>query len=189
MKKIFLILIPALALLASACSDDNTSYADLLNDENKAVNRYLADQRVEASIPADTVFETGINAPYYQLDEDGNIFMQVIQTGDLDDKPADDQVVYFRFMMSNLSNYTTAEDMYWEGNSFDLDQYIPTSFRFNNFTLQSSYQYGSGIQMPLNYLGYNSEVYIVIKSQYGFTQFMSSVQPFVYHVRYYKAAI
>ncbi len=188
MKKSLFLAIATIMLALTACSDSE-SYADLLQDENFAVNAYLANHRVIDHIPADTVFETGIDAPYYQMDEDGNVYMQVIETGDLDDRPEDDQLVYFRFLAACLTDYTSDEDLLWSGNSFNLDQVTATSFRYGNYSLESSYQWGSGLQVPMQYLGFNCEVYIVIKSQYGPTSLQSYVYPYVYHVRYYKSMI
>ena len=48
----------ALMMSTTSCSD-NKSYAEYLEDEQKAVNLYLSDHRVIAEIPADTVFEYG----------------------------------------------------------------------------------------------------------------------------------
>ena len=48
-----------------SCSDKK-SYAELLEDENKAVNVFLSDHKVVGSLPADNKFETGDNAPYYR---------------------------------------------------------------------------------------------------------------------------
>ena len=190
MRKItyFLLLAAASAMVLASC-DNSTSYADLINDENAAVNRFLVDQRVEGAVPADSAFEVGPDAPYYQLDDEGNIFMQVLDKGDMNDRPQVDDLVYFRFLCSNLSLYTTPEEMLWTGNALNLDQVTPTSFRYGNLTIQSSYIWGSGLQMPLNYLGYNCEVNIIIKSQYGPTDNISTVQPFVYNVRYYRSQI
>ncbi|MDE7236868.1 MAG: DUF4827 domain-containing protein, partial [Paramuribaculum sp.] len=64
----------------SSCEDDE-SYTKLLNAESKSVNRFLADHRVESSVPADTIFEVCENAPYYQIDDEGKLFMQVIDAG------------------------------------------------------------------------------------------------------------
>ena len=61
------------------------------------------------------------------------------------------------------------------------------SFRFNNYTLTTSSQWGSGIQMPLNFLGFNSHVRLVIKSQFGLTSEISQVIPFLYDIRYLPA--
>ena len=64
-----------------------------------------------------------------------------------------------------------------------------TSFRYQNYTLPSSSQWGSGIQLPLEFLPLGCEVNLVIKSQYGWTSEISNVQPFLYHIRYYKSMI
>ena len=78
-KRLIIFMIPV--LLLTACKDTK-SYSELLNDEEKAVNSFLAHQKVINEIPADTVFETGSDAPYYKIDEDGDIYMQVIKPGD-----------------------------------------------------------------------------------------------------------
>ena len=53
-----LILLMILAPMAVSC-DDNKSYADLLADEDKSVNNFLADQRVINSIPEDSILSYG----------------------------------------------------------------------------------------------------------------------------------
>lgn len=178
----------ALAMLSTACSDGK-SYADLLSDENKAVNFYLAGQRVINEIPADSVFEEGPDAPFYRMDEDGQVYMQVIKSGNKADKAYDDQMIYFRFMRYNLLyNYTYNEWPEGEGNAESME-YMSTYFRYGNYSLSTSAQYGSGIQVPLAYLGVECEVNMVIKSQYGFTSDLSNVIPFLFNVRYFKSRI
>lgn len=83
---------------------------------------------------------------------------------------------------------STASGPEGEGNAADME-YNPMYFRFGNYSLQSSAQYGSGIQLPLSYLGIDCEVNIVIKSQYGFTSEMTNVVPYLYNVRYFKSQI
>ena len=117
--------------------DDTKSYADLLDDETKAVNNFLADQCVIDEIPADSNFVVGIDAPYYKMDEEGDVYMQVIDRGDITDKAEENQLIYFRFMRYNLNYYITGGDLIGEGNAEDME-YLPTSFRFGNYTLQSS---------------------------------------------------
>ena len=77
-RSLFVGLIALMTL--SACNNDQ-SYADRLNDERNSVNAYLANHRVCMTVPEDTVFEVGENAPFYRLDPDGNIYMQVIKAG------------------------------------------------------------------------------------------------------------
>lgn len=174
-----------MALALSSCKDSK-SYAELLNDETKSVNVFLSDQNVIMDIPADSVFEYGPDAPYYRIDPDGNVFMQVIDPGEKA-KVKDDAQVFFRFTRYNLHEYAQTGILgSGAGNSDDLGK-GSASFRFNNYTLSSSSQWGSGLQLPLHFLGYNSRVNIIVKSQFGLTSEISQVIPFLYDIRYLKA--
>jgi len=187
-KKIFAVTVVALILcaIASGC-DDGKSYAEMLDTENHSVNRFLADQIVEAKIPVDSVFEVGPDAPYYQIDDEGAIFMQVINVGNLP-KPEKGQLVYFRFRRAQLNEYQSGKDLVWSGNADDLTM-GNTSFRYDDFSLASTAKWGTAIQRPLAFLGLNSEVNLVIKSQYGPTDEIASVQPFLYNIKYYQSQI
>lgn len=176
----------ALAVSHTACSDSKT-YAELLADENHYVNAFLADQRVINNVPADTIFETGENAPYYRLDEDGNMYMQVISPGTPGNKVEQNDLIYFRFTRYPISYYKDGEFSSSDGNDDVLGGNL--SFRFGNFELNSSYSFGAGIQIPLNYLPIDAEVNIVIKSQYGMPSEMANVMPYLYHIRYFKPKI
>lgn len=180
----------SLALLASlflfSC-EKGESYADLLKKEEKAVNWYLSGYSVERDIPADSIFIEGEDAPFYRMDNDGNVYMRVLDSGDLSDRPAKGDRVYFRFSRMNLRNFYEAELEQWVGNSSDLAiGTSATSFILGNYNLQSSYQYGTGIQLPMEYLGYNSRVRLVIKAQAGMYAEQSQCIPYVYDVRYFK---
>lgn len=183
----------AMALVAvaylSSCSDSK-SYAEYLSDEKKSCNAYLATQRVINDIPADSIFEYGTDAPYYRMTEDGDVYMQVIKPGDRkNNKAEDNQQIYFRFMRINLNTWAKGIDPTPEGNADDMG-FNTFSFRFNNYTLSSSTQYGAGLQIPLKYLGIDCQVNILIKSQYGFTSEISNVVPYLYqNVRYFKSQI
>ena len=163
------------------------SYADLLKKEEKAVNWYLSGESVITEIPADSVFIEGEDAPFYKMDEDGSVYMRVINSGDKDVKPKDGDRVYFRFSRMNLRNLYEADLEQWFGNSSDLGTTNEaTSFILGNYSLSSSYQYGTGVQLPLKYLGYNSRVRLVVKSQAGFYNEQSQCLPFVMDIRYFR---
>ena len=186
LNKLSALSIAAIALIAilSSCSDTK-SYAERLVDENKAVNLFLSNYRVENSLPEDNNFEVGPEAPYYRLDNEGNIYMQVLRAGDRENNMAtDDQLIYFRWTRYNLLYAYNYGEEYSEGNSDNMSM-NPTYFRFNNTTNSSSTQWGTGIQMPLNYLGIDCEVNIVIKSQYGVSSEIANVTPYMYNVRYF----
>lgn len=183
---IFMSAFGATGLLTSC--NDGRSYAELLEDENKSVNRFLVNQRVVNQIPDDTIFEVGANAPYYLIDGDRNLYMQVLRLGD-GPKAENDQQIYFRFMRYNLSYYVNPETtLPGEGNLDDMSNEA-TSFRYQNFNLPSSSQYGTGIQAPLALIPLNSEINLVVKSQLGWTSEISYVIPYLYRIRYYKRMI
>ena len=192
MKRIFsysmLLGLVALTML-TACNDD-TSYADRLNNERNAVNAYLANHRVVMSVPEDSVFEVGENAPFYRLDTDGNVYMQVLNAGDRkNDKAKTSQPIYFRYSRYNLSVwYSDGNWTVYSGNENSMDA-VACSFNFADYTLPSSSQWGYGLQYPLMFLGAECEVNLVIKSQFGFSNEISLVTPFFHHVRYYHSQI
>lgn len=174
------------AMFASSCNDGK-SYAQLLNEEDMYTNNYLADHYVELSIPEDTAFQTvaevGSKAPFYRLDEDGMLYMQVINAGTKGNRVADDEQIYFRYMRFPLALYSNGTLPSGEGNMITIS---PAWFRFNNFQLQTSYQWGQGVQMPLHYLPVDCEVNIVIKSQMGLSDETANVQPYLWHITYQR---
>lgn len=176
-------------MLLAGCNNDQ-SYADRLNDERNAVNAYLADHRVVMTVPEDSVFEVGENAPYYRIDPDGNVYMQVLNAGDRQhDRARTGEPIYFRYSRYNLATWYA--DGTWtitSGNENTMDA-ASCSFNYGDYTLPSSSQWGYGLQYPLLFLGVECEVNLVIKSQYGFTSEISFVTPFFYHVRYYHSMI
>ena len=171
----------------TAC-DDTESYSELLRDEEKAVNWYLADFRVEPEIPADGIFETGEDAPFYKMDEDGYLYMQIINPGNPEPKPEKGDRVYFRFMRKNIKYLYEGYDLGWDGNADDMNNGLGSTYIIlDNYQVPSSAQYGTGIQVPLKYIGYDSEVNLVISSSQGFTVDQSSCLPYIYNVKYFKA--
>lgn len=168
--------------------DKNESYSELLRDEEKSVNWFLAGKRVSVDIPADSIsFETGENAPFYKLDEDGYIYMQVINKGS-DEKAKKGDLVYFRYMRTNIKNLYEGITTIPTGNAENMNSSVGnTAFVFGNYILDSYAKFGSGIQKPLEFLGYNSEVNLVLKSYYGFTSDQSACIPYLINVKYFKA--
>ena len=192
MKRIFSynMLVGLFALMMLAACNNDQSYADRLNEERNAVNSYLANHRVVMSIPEDTVFEVGEDAPFYRIDVDGNVYMQVLKAGDrIHDKAKTSEPIYFRYSRYNLATWYA--DGTWtitSGNEDAMDA-ASCSFNYGDYTLPSSSQWGYGLQYPLMFLGVECEVNLVVKSQYGFTSEISYVTPFFFHVRYFHSMI
>ena len=185
MKKLLTLLTSAVCILTwvSSCSD-NESYSDLLKEEEKATNWYMAQRTIALEIPEDSVFITGENAPYYKMDEDGYLYMQVVNPGDTTRVKKGDRVI-FRFMRCNIKNFYKNGIEEWAGNADNME-YATASFRFDSYVYEDSQKYGKGIQIPMKYLGYNSEVNLVLRSYIGFASDQSACLPYAMKVRYFK---
>ncbi|MDE7346167.1 MAG: DUF4827 domain-containing protein [Muribaculaceae bacterium] len=181
-----------MVLFLASCNKTE-SYSDLLKKEQKASNWFLAQQKVCNEISADSVFLTGPDAPYYKMDDDGYVYMQVVKADNPGNRniPSYGDQVYFTYTRWNI------ETMY-NNNSFDIaptdgnqNNFInlvgDTYFIYGNYSVNSSLKYGSGMQIPLSYLGYNSEVNILLKSYYGFLEDNTTCIPYKVNVRYFKA--
>ena len=174
-------------LLFNSC-DDGKSYSELLDEENRAVNWYLAQNRVEAEIPADSIFEIGPEAPFYKMNKDGSVYMRVINTGDMNNRPVKGQTVYFRFMRQNIKALKDGM-ISEEGNSDNMASGLGgLSIVFGNNILPSTTEWGDGIQVPLYYLGYDCEVDLIVKSTQGRSGDISQCLPYVYQgLKFFKA--
>lgn len=187
-SKLVAMIIAVAASIGVVSCNDSHSYADLLTDENHAVNYYLANHRVINSVPADSVFEYGPDAPFYRLNDESTLYMQVVNPGDPEVKAVSDQLIYFRFTRYNLKYFMQTGEWIGEGNAANLSAGA-TSFRFMNKTNSSAQNYGMGVQAPLEFLGIGCEVNIIIKSQLGPSSEIASVIPYLYNVRYFESPL
>ncbi len=187
MKRFLFPLILIAVLIGLASCSNSKSYAELLADENHIVNEFLSQHRLIDNVPADTVFEIGPDAPYYCIDDEGDVYMQVLDPGN-DERPAYNDRVYFRYMRYVLDGYEVGGDNIGAGNADNMNA-GSTYFLFGNEYIETSTQYGTGIQLPMLYLGYNAKVNLVIKSQAGPTSDMSYVIPYLYTISYFKPVI
>lgn len=175
----------AILLATSACSDSK-SYADLLNDENKLVNAFLAEHRVLEEFPGVDECEAGPDAPYYRVDDEGNVYMQVERKGDGTFPETGDRV-YFTYLSYDLNYYVVGSNAnIGTGNLNSPGNSTPTYFLYDDFSIEQSSQYGTGIQIPVGLLGYDCKVNVIIKSQAGPTSTMSYVVPYLYEIAYYE---
>ncbi|MDE5807870.1 MAG: DUF4827 domain-containing protein [Muribaculaceae bacterium] len=174
----------ALTLLASC--ESTKSYSELLTEEEHAVNWFMANHEIVPYVPADSVFLTGPDAPYYRMDENGYVYMQVINPGDMSSRPEKGQTVYFRYKQRNIKDLYNGIDASWGGNADNL-LFTSSSLIFGNTTIESTTNWGEGIQVPLKYLGYNSEVNLVIKSPTGMPAEQTECIPYEYNIKYFKA--
>lgn len=185
------LLFAAFALISTSLTscEDGKSYSDMLEEEQKAVNWYLAQQKVEASVPEDSVFEVGSDAPFYRMNSDGTVYMRVVNQGDMNNRPKKGDTVYFRFLRQNiklLKDGTVTGP--GSGNADNMISGGNVSLVYGNNVLSSTTSLGSGLQVPLDYLGYNCEVDLIVKSIEGQTGDISQCIPYLYTgLKYFKA--
>ena len=187
--KFVLLSLVAVVCCTSSCSD-NKSYAEQLADERVAVNLFLAGKKVINEIPADSILQTGKDAPYYRIDENGNVYLQVISNTGLDQRPKTDELIYFRYMRFNIVDWCVhgEDDITLVGTMNDMNN--PTTyFLYDNYSVDVSSQYGEGIQLPLKFVGMGSEVNVIIRSQVGISDEIADVQPYHWHIRYYRSKV
>lgn len=194
-KTLTLIGLICFAILTNGCSKTQ-SYSELLKEEERACNWFLSSKNVALELPDDPKeFITsdslrpngelyGDDAPFYKMDEDGYVYMQVVRA-EFDDMVAEGDLVYFRFLRENIKDLYEGIATTPSGNTDYLNNGT-TSFVYRNTYLSSSTTWGTGIQMPLKYIGYNSEVNLVLKSYYGFTDEQSYCVPYIINLKYFK---
>lgn len=177
-------LLLAAAAITAGCSKSE-SYSDMLRNEEKAVNWYLSNHKVCTELPEDGNFETGTDAPYYKMDEDGFVYMQVLSKGNEGQKVEEGDKVYFMYSRRNIRNL-------WELGAADTDSNQQTGtlsdyyFIFGDTSSTNGALFGQGLQEPLKYLNYHSEVNLVLKSNKGFSIDQSECVPYALNVKYLK---
>lgn len=161
---------------------------DLKKTEQRAMKKYLSKFDVVDQLPAIADIQVGSVAPFYKLNSEGTVYMQVVRKGTA---PAatEGETIYFRFMRYNLLSYLENGVLpNGEGNMNSLNP-SATSFELGS-DKPSTTQWGTAIQMPMLLgLPIDSEVNLVVASEAGFTAEISSVMPFLYNIRYYKSSL
>lgn len=187
-KAIKIFLLPSLILSGLGACSKSESYSNLLRNEEKTVNWFLSGQKVCIDIPADSVLLYGDDAPYYKLNEEGTVYMKVLNPGDLTPgrRPKNGEKVYFRYSRRNLQYLQAGESAPWQGNSTTVSG-TPTYFVYGNTYLPNTVSQGEGVQLPLKFVGYNSQVLLVMKASMGNTEEQAACVPFQYDIRYFKA--
>lgn len=155
---------------------------DLRNREKRAIKKYISQFRVIEDIPDIMDIQTGSDAPYYKLDVDGNIYMQVLQKGN-GVVPEYGDRIYFCFERYNLIFFL--ENGYLGDPSGNISEISPSA---TSFILNDEYSlYGSAIQIPmLMGLPLGSEANLVVGSYLGVSNEIANIIPFLYRIVYLR---
>lgn len=177
-------------LLATASCSKSESYSNLLKKEEKVTNWFLAQKKVEVNIPSDSIFISGEDAPFYKMDDDGYLYMQVVDPGSKEKMAKKNQQIYFRYLRTNINEMYEGLNPKPVGNANTVileSQYASANFRFDNMTISSSITYGDAVQEPLKYLGTDCIVNLVVNSNRGFNAEQGQCIAWLMNVRYFPA--
>ncbi len=158
-------------LIFPSCENQKT-YADYLNDEAKAIERFIAQQQLTIldEYPTDGKFE---EKEFYK-DPNTEVYYQVISCGDTTEQLSTGETVYIRFSGLHyfMSNDTTryANLVYPE----EIKYFGPV----NSYT--KSYYSNPGWMVPLEHVGHNGEVKMIIPFNMGSSYDRSQYQPSYY---------
>lgn len=160
---------------------------DLKKTEQRTMKKYLSKFDVIDKLPSIDNIQVGSVAPFYKLNPEGTVYMQVVKMGTA---PAatNGEKIYFRYMRYNLLSYLENGVLpQGQGNANDPTESM-TFFEIGSDN-PSTTQWGTAIPMPILIgLPVDSEVNLVVASDAGPTSEISGVSPFLYNIRYYKSA-
>lgn len=179
MNKTYLTIIVLLGMLLiiPSCKDRKT-YADYLKDEEKAIDLFIAQQQLSIldEYPASGIFAEN---EFYK-DPATDVYYHVISYGDITKKLTINQSVYVRFrglhyFMSDdttrYSNMVFPEELKYAG-------------PVNSST--KSYYSNPGWMVPLEHVGHNGEVKMIIPFTMGSSSDRSQYQPSYYDLIQYR---
>lgn len=161
---------------------------DMKRTENIAMKKYLSGFNVVDVIPAINEIKVDSVAPFYKLNPEGTVYMQVVKMG-AEPVATSGEKIYFRYLRYNLLSYLENGALPdGQGNLNSATQDV--SFFELGSDKPSTIQWGAAIQMPMLLgLPVGSEVNLVVASEAGLTSEISSVTPFLYRIRYFRSLL
>lgn len=161
---------------------------DLKKTEQRAMKKYLSKFDVVDELPTFDNIQVGSVAPFYKLNPEGTVYMQVVKMGTASAATYGEKI-YFRFMRYNLLSYLENGVLpQGQGNANDPTE--STTFFEVGSEMPSTTQWGTAIQMPILLgLPIDSEVNLVVASEAGLTSEISGVVPFLYNIQYFKSIL
>lgn len=160
-----------LSLVIVSCGSDNEP-ATIVDQHNQIFNSFMSEQNVINQIPA--TLATGIDAPFYLIDSQRQIYMKVISDNGV--KLGEGQECYFKRTTYILQN--TDNGVIPVKSSSTEDTFEPAS--------KIRYYCNSNVPtiIPLRHIGNWSEVYLAIRQISD-----KSDAPMLMHIRYFPKGL
>ena len=198
MKKLVFLFLSLLAAggIFQAC-DDSKTYAEMLEDEKNAVNKFIKDKRIQIISQAE--FEKNDTVPdlirnEYVALSDG-VYMQIVDKGSENeaDTVKNNDEILVRFMEYSILDKDTALSNLSAVETVDAFRYTVTSSSIAGTFLQgymmtyySSPAVPAGWLVPLTYVRDMAHVRLIIPSKMGHQTAMQYVYPYYYDIRKYQ---
>lgn len=181
MKKLIGVVISMIVLLAAFSACDGETYIDKLNDEKKAIDKFIKDNGIKVVHDFPEKFEENV----FFKDPTTGVYIHVLKFGD-QDKPSRDKKTEVFMRYDSIYNLL---DNKAEGGAPNWDYYTGISFKYGLSSTYSSssstssayYFLSQGCVVPLDYdLGNNAEVKLIIPFESGSTYQFSLYKPLYY---------
>ena len=198
MKKLVFLFLSLLAAggIFQAC-DDSKTYAEMLEDEKNAVNKFIKDKGIR--IISQDEFEkndtvTNLDRNEYVALSDG-VYMQIVDKGSENeaDTVKNNDEILVRFMEYSILDKDTALSNLSAVETVDAFRYTVTSSSIAGTFLQgymmtyySSPAVPAGWLVPLTYVRDMAHVRLIIPSKMGHQTAMQYVYPYYYDIRKYQ---
>ena len=198
MKKLVFLFLSLLAAggIFQAC-DDSKTYAEMLEDEKNAVNKFIKDKGIR--IISQDEFEkndtvTNLERNEYVALSDG-VYMQIVDKGSENeaDTVKNNDEILVRFMEYSILDKDTALSNLSAVETVDAFRYTVTSSSIAGTFLQgymmtyySSPAVPAGWLVPLTYVRDMAHVRLIIPSKMGHQTAMQYVYPYYYDIRKYQ---
>ncbi len=168
-------------------SQNPCTLEDLKKTEQRAMRKYLSKFDVIDKLPATDDIQVGSVAPFYKLNPEGTIYMQVVKKGK-ESSAKEGEKIYFRYMRYNLLPYLENGVLPNGQGNLNSETQDATFFVLGSDDPVSA-QWGKAVQMPMLLgLPVDSEVNLVVASEAGFISEISAVTPYLYNIRYFGPA-
>lgn len=198
MKKLIFLFFSLLAstFVFQACNDSKT-YAEMLEDEKKAINRFISENNITVISVDDFEKDTITKCPPYGNEYvrfSNGVYMQIVKRGE-GDTIRDRSIVSVRFMEYDiLEGDTTGASNYYMPevlDVFDYTEYGTTmygQFRDESYSMLAYFynttQVPTGWLVPLRYIKNDAHVKVIVPSKVGHTHAMNYVYPYYYDLRH-----
>lgn len=203
MKKGLLFLCASLILLSFFACDNSKTYAERLEDEKKAIQRFIDKHNIKTISQEEFETDTVTGENVYVTLSDG-IYMHIVDRGseELADTIKSGQNVVVRFTEYDIiGEYVTEASNY--GNPIETLNEYPDMFRFEQvgttlygefitgkfgvgYNMINAYQSTSvpaGWLLPLKYIRNKAHIRLIVPSKMGHSAAMQTVYPYFYDMR------